>query len=395
MAGYNLYFNGSSNVSHITVTPKYEVVETHFPNTYNFTVTKIKNHGRFLGLVSNGAYSKLVVGHSSDAQGMTIDYDLELESKDNLHCYDVDEILTREGEFAVADCGSFAGGQLLYNMFIYVNLTTKQLIEGTHIQDVFVRYNFISKRRIEVIEDPFTRIPYILRFQLRDGVSQEHKDQTYIEIFKADNPKDPQLLDVIDHTYFEMDSLSIADYQIYANLIYVLIYNKGVYELRLTPDQFVQIRSRFDMRLDITRFRVDRLGFNDDINLVMSNENTIYQFEWDVTTPPVLINKYSLIPNSNVKQVFVDYNYVIAVADSNIDGQIVRRTWVFTKRANTYLNAYNVFHAPSSLNSPHIIVWNEHGSTMHIFHDQSVFYVNLTLPTMDIKPVSDDMINKT
>ena len=114
--------------------------------------------------------------------------------------------------------------------------------------------------------------------------------------------------------------MSIADYQVYADLIYILIYNKGIYELRFTPDQNIQVRSRFDMQLDLTKFRVDHLGFNDDLNLVMSNENTIYQFEWDVTTPPVLTNKYTLIPKSTVNQLFVDFNYVIAVTDSVIDG---------------------------------------------------------------------------
>ena len=41
--------------------------------------------------------------------------------------------------------------------------------------------------------------------------------------------------------------------------------------MRFTPDQNVVVRSRFDMGLDITKFRVDQLGFNDDLNIVMSN----------------------------------------------------------------------------------------------------------------------------
>lgn len=65
-------------------------------------------------------------------------------------------------------------------MFIYVNLTDMKVIEGGHIHDTFVRYNHVSKRRIEVIEDPFTRISYLFRFHLRDGVSAEHQDQTYM-----------------------------------------------------------------------------------------------------------------------------------------------------------------------------------------------------------------------
>lgn len=192
--------------------------------------------------------------------------------------------------------------------------------------------------------DPFSKIPYLMRFHLRDGLSSHQAHHTYMEIFMMDHPKSPQLLDVIDHTFFEMESMSIADYQIHQNLVYILIYNKGLYELRFTPDQNVQIRSRLDMQLDITKFSVDQLGFNDDLNLVMSNENTIYQFEWDVATPPVLTNKYTLVPKSTVKQLFLDYNFVIAVTDSVIDGQLARRSWIFTKRSTSYLNAYNVFH---------------------------------------------------
>ena len=141
-----------------------------------------------------------------------------------------------------------------------------------------------------------------------------------MEIFMMDNPTRPQILDVVDHTYFDMEKLSIVDYQVHNNLIYLLIYNKGVYQMMFTPDQHLVKRASFDMALDITRFRVDQLGFNDDLNLVMSNENTVYQFEWDTSMAPVLVTKYTLIPKSEVKQLFVDYNFVIVVADSVIDG---------------------------------------------------------------------------
>lgn len=43
------------------------------------------------------------------------------------------------------------------------------------------------------------------------------------------NPLRPQILDVIDHTFFELEKLSIADFQVAYNLIYILAYNKGVY----------------------------------------------------------------------------------------------------------------------------------------------------------------------
>jgi hypothetical protein len=207
------------------------------------------------------------------------------------------------------------------------------------------------------------------------------------------DPLKPQLLDVIDHTFLELSKLSIADYQVSQGLIYILAYNKGIYELRLTRDQHLQIRSFLPLQLDINRFRVDQLGFNDDLNVVATNGNTIYQFEWDVTTPPTLVAKYTLIPNSYVKQIFVDYNFVIASVDSIINDQLERRTWIFTKRTLSYLNAYNVFHAP--LNAPHIIHWDQHGRTLQIFHLYNSFNIKLSLPYLDVKPVAADMAGKT
>ena len=207
----------------------------------------------------------------------------------------------RTDSLVVVDCAVFHMGEVVFNEFFYVNLTTKAVIEGIHFSDTFVNYHFLSKRRIEVLEDPFTRLPYLVRFTLRDGVSAEQSYNTYAEIFLMNNPLRPQLLDVIDHTFFEMERLSIADYQIHNGLIYILAYNRGIYELRLTRDQHLQIRSFLPLTQDIYRFRVDQLGFNDDLNVVVSNGNMIYQYEWDVTTPATLVAKYTLIPNSSVR----------------------------------------------------------------------------------------------
>lgn len=153
------------------------------------------------------------------------------------------------------------------------------------------------------------------------------------------------------------------------------------------------MRSKFHIQLDITRFRVDRVGFNDDLQVVATNGNTIYQYEWDVTTPPVLIRKYNLLPNSQVEQIFVDYNFVVVSAVSIWDNEAVRRTWIFTKSANTYLNAYNVFH--TLFNATHLILWNQHGSTLHIFHDYNAFYVKMSLPFLTLKSVDVSKVNTT
>lgn len=318
---------------------------------------------------------------------------MEVENISFLHCYDVDEIMYPGNSVVIVDCGVFYQGELAYNEFIYVNLTTRQVIQGSHLSDTFVNVNFLSKRRIEVVEDPFSRIPYLVRFLIRDGVSAEHKDQTYAEVFLMLNPLKPQLLDVIDHTFLNLPSLSIADYQIHMNRIYILAYNRGLFEISINRDQYVQVRSKFDIKLDLNRFRVDQLGFNDDLNLVMTNGNTVYQFEWDLTVPATMVAKYTLVPNSAVEQIFVDYNFVIVLASSVLDEQLSRRTWVFTRRTLSYLNAYNVFHSP--LEGPAIIHWDQHGTKLQIFHLYSSYSIKMSLPYMDVKPVDSTMAGKT
>jgi len=208
-------------------------------------------------------------------------------------------------------------GHVRFNEFIYVDIAADyKVLEGMHYSDNFVEYQIVTKRKIEVLENPLFQIPYLVRFTLMDGVDIWHKDQTYAEIFYMANPLRPQLLDVIDHTFLELETLSIADFQVHNDLIYILAYNKGIYQFRLTLDQHITLRSIFPIKLDVNRFRVDQLGFNDDLNLVVTNGNTIYQFEWDVTKPPKLVAKYNLIPNSIVREIFVDYNFVIASVES-------------------------------------------------------------------------------
>ena len=111
---------------------------------------------------------------------------------------------------------------------------------------------------------------------------------------------DFRLFDVIDYTMFPINSLSILDYQIHFNLIYLLIKDHGLVQLRVTPDQRLYIRSFMPIKSNVQKFRVAQLGFNDDLHVVLANDNTVYQFEWDVATPPNLVNKYALMPNSKV-----------------------------------------------------------------------------------------------
>ena len=59
------------------------------------------------------------------------------------------------------------------------------------------------------------------------------------------NAVDPQIIDVIDHTLIDQKFFSIADYQVSFGQLYVLAYDRGLYEFTITRDQKIQIRSFF------------------------------------------------------------------------------------------------------------------------------------------------------
>lgn len=177
----------------------------------------------------------------------------------------------------------------------------------------------MSKRHIEVVEDPMNRVLYILRIVPRDGVDRAHENNTFVEIFLIRNAIDPQILDVIDYTFIGEKSLSIADYQISFGHLYILAYGKGLFEIVLAPNQRIYTRNFFDIKMDMYRFRVDRIGFNDDIYLVMTNGNQIYTYEWDNMNPPKLIQKYGLMAGTYVEQLVCDTEFIIVTTNAHID----------------------------------------------------------------------------
>lgn len=126
------------------------------------------------------------------------------------------------------------------------------------------------------------RVLYILRIIPRDGVDQAHQNNTYIEYFLIRDSMDPQIIEVVDYTFIGEKSLSIVDYQIAFGRLYLLAYNKGLFEIVLSRNGVIYMRNFFAIKMDMYRFRVDRIGFNDVLYLVMTNGNQIYSYEWDV-----------------------------------------------------------------------------------------------------------------
>ena len=89
--------------------PKYQYNEKQFNQTYNFTVAKILDHNRFLGLITHGETTQLAVGMNQDEVGVTITHVVQVEDIPHLHCFDVEEAHDNAASraYAMIDCGTF------------------------------------------------------------------------------------------------------------------------------------------------------------------------------------------------------------------------------------------------------------------------------------------------
>ncbi len=50
----------------------------------------------------------------------------------------------------------------------------------------------------------------------------------------------------------------------------------------------------------MNKFKVDRIGFNDDLYIAITNGNQIYTYIWDILSAPKLIQKFGLPAHSIV-----------------------------------------------------------------------------------------------
>jgi hypothetical protein len=65
-----------------------------------------------------------------------------------------------------------------------------------------------------------------------------------------------QIIDVIDHTLLGLPSLSILDFQVHMNYIYLLVKDSGLYQIEFTATQRLVSRSFFPIRMNVNRFFV-------------------------------------------------------------------------------------------------------------------------------------------
>lgn len=103
-----------------------------------------------------------------------------------------------------------------------------------------------------------------------------------------------------------------------------------------------------------TRFGVYSDDLQDELIIAVANKHSVFEIDWKNFNKPTLINKYSLMANSYVKQVFLNDKYLVvqstAMGSNATNPEFeVDYTWVFSKGSRTYLNAYHVINHNSSV----------------------------------------------
>lgn len=91
------------------------------------------------------------------------------------------------------------------------------------------------------------------------------------------------------------------------------------------------------------------------------------------------------MPGSNVEDLFMDDDLVVVQAWSHVDDQQQRRTFIFSRRTLSYMNAFASFIEPSY--GPSILIFNEWNKNIYLIHEYRSLNIKLNLPYLTVHPV--------
>lgn len=176
-------------------------------------------------------------------------------------------------------------------------------------------------------------------------MSPKHSLNTYIDVFIINDPKRPWTLKVIDRTLLHQTELSITDFQMYLGDIYVLDNRRGLYRMDITVHQQIIITGRYQAE-GFTRFGVFSNNLDDAFEIALANSHSVYEIDWSRTVYPVLLTKYSLLPDSTIEQVALNQNYLVVQSFSKVNtssGPVVYNyTWIYNRGDRMYNKAFKV-----------------------------------------------------
>ena len=143
------------------------------------------------------------------------------------------------------------------------------------------------------------------------------------------------------------------DAELYLDDIFVLDYDTGLFRLDILQSQRIAITGRY-RDFGFNKFGVYSDDLENEVIIALSNKHSVYEIDWKDISRPLLINKYSLMENSTVKNLLLNDQYLIVQSSAEAYNSTnpkfnIDYTWVFSKGSRTYLNAYYTIEHNSSI----------------------------------------------
>lgn len=83
-------------------------------------------------------------------------------------------------------------------------------------------------------------------------------------------------------------------------------------------------------------------NLDDKFELALANDHKVYEIDWSNIEDPILLTKYSLMPDSVVRQVFLNERFVIVLSSAYVASTQYNYTWILSRNDRTYTKAFQV-----------------------------------------------------
>lgn len=352
------------------------------------------NHwGKKLVTVSEAANSTIVWwGISSSIDSVPIlDEHATVESDPKTTCFDA--VWLRASGVILVDCvrqGNFA----LQNVFLYLNATSQQVIQRQVVNDMWVAFTRVTRRKIfHYTEDGEE---YLWRAYFADSVDESHRNNTYAELLLINDPFKPWPIKLMDRSFLHQEKLSITDFKIYLGDMYILDWHTGVISFDITMSQNIVIKGRYRSSSGFSRLGVYTNNLDNEVLLALANDHGIYEVDWSNQIRPVIKAKYSLMEGSRVSSLWVNEEYIACQLKANVTNSTnqteeYHSTLIFDRGTRTYTNAYATIHHSSD---KAIVDMNlEHNQLLSIDEDSVDTYF-IDEPVVTLYPTNEALLNK-
>jgi hypothetical protein len=134
--------------------------------------------------------------------------------------------------------------------------------------------------------------------------------------------------------------------QVYLGDIFLLDPIHGLFRLDVLGNCEVTVTGRY-IKEGFTRFGVYIDDLEDKLLVALANAHAVYEVDWSDIREQVLINKYSLMEFSHVRQLLINELFVIVQSAANASNETnpnfeIDYTWVFVRGARSYFIVSNI-----------------------------------------------------